>query len=237
MRAGGAPGSGSLARICSAPSAFAAAISLCALQTDTAAKATRAQSRCSTPTATTTITVTFKRNGRYDEDALKKLNYFLRDWRNDDVTRMDPQLFDILWEVTATSPPTSRSTSSPRTARRTPTRCCGAVARRRPVFAAHARQGDRFHHPGRRSTGCAPRRCGSSAAASASIRGLASSTWTSARAALAAHDAATSSPACSRTAARCICRRTARCPVMSSRRLTPSATAGAVPAPSRRSAA
>jgi uncharacterized protein YcbK (DUF882 family) len=46
------------------------------------------------------ITVTFKRNGRYDEDGLKKLNYFLRDWRNDEQTRMDPQLFDILWEVT-----------------------------------------------------------------------------------------------------------------------------------------
>jgi uncharacterized protein YcbK (DUF882 family) len=46
------------------------------------------------------ITVTFKRNGRYDEGGLKKLNYFLRDWRNDDVTQMAPQLFDILWEVT-----------------------------------------------------------------------------------------------------------------------------------------
>src|SRR6185503_19392575 len=46
-----------------------------------------------------TITVTFKRNGRYDDEGLKKLNYFLRDWRNDDQTRMDPQLFDILWEV------------------------------------------------------------------------------------------------------------------------------------------
>ena len=46
------------------------------------------------------ITVTFKRSGRYDEEGLKKLNYFLRDWRNDDQTRMDPQLFDILWEVT-----------------------------------------------------------------------------------------------------------------------------------------
>ena len=45
------------------------------------------------------ITVTFKRNGRYDEDGLKKLNYFLRDWRNDEQTQMDPQLFDILWEV------------------------------------------------------------------------------------------------------------------------------------------
>ncbi|HWV51971.1 DUF882 domain-containing protein [Pseudorhodoplanes sp.] len=45
------------------------------------------------------ITVTFKRNGRYDEDGLKKLNHFLRDWRTDDVTTMDPQLFDAVWEV------------------------------------------------------------------------------------------------------------------------------------------
>ena len=45
------------------------------------------------------ITVTFRRSGRYDEEGLKKLNYFLRDWRNDEQTRMDPQLFDILWEV------------------------------------------------------------------------------------------------------------------------------------------
>jgi uncharacterized protein YcbK (DUF882 family) len=45
------------------------------------------------------ITITFKRNGRYDDDALAKLNYFLRDWRNDEQTKMDPQLFDVLWEV------------------------------------------------------------------------------------------------------------------------------------------
>ncbi|MFL5032378.1 MAG: DUF882 domain-containing protein, partial [Xanthobacteraceae bacterium] len=45
------------------------------------------------------ITATFKRDGRYDEDGLKKLNYFLRDWRNDEQTKMDPRLFDILWEV------------------------------------------------------------------------------------------------------------------------------------------
>ena len=45
------------------------------------------------------LTVTFKRNGRYDDEALKKLNYYLRDWRNDDATQMDPHLFDILWEV------------------------------------------------------------------------------------------------------------------------------------------
>lgn len=45
------------------------------------------------------ITVTFKRNGRYDDAGLGKLNHFLRDWRNDDQTRMDPKLFDIVWEV------------------------------------------------------------------------------------------------------------------------------------------
>ncbi|MGY3450130.1 DUF882 domain-containing protein [Bradyrhizobium sp. USDA 4353] len=45
------------------------------------------------------LTVTFKREGRYDEDALKKLNYFLRDWRTQDQTVMDRRLFDILWEV------------------------------------------------------------------------------------------------------------------------------------------
>src|SRR3569623_448399 len=45
------------------------------------------------------LTVTFKRNGRYDADALKKLSHFLRGWRGQDSTTMDPHLFDILWEV------------------------------------------------------------------------------------------------------------------------------------------
>src|SRR5690349_8336392 len=45
------------------------------------------------------LTVTFKRNGRYDEDALKQLNHYLRDWRSQDETEMDRHLFDILWEV------------------------------------------------------------------------------------------------------------------------------------------
>ncbi len=45
------------------------------------------------------LTVTFKRNGRYDEDALKEINHFLRDWRSQDQTTMDRHLFDILWEV------------------------------------------------------------------------------------------------------------------------------------------
>jgi uncharacterized protein YcbK (DUF882 family) len=45
------------------------------------------------------LTITFKRDGRYDEDALKKLNHFLRDWRTQEATVMDRRLFDILWEV------------------------------------------------------------------------------------------------------------------------------------------
>ncbi|MET0969556.1 MAG: DUF882 domain-containing protein [Tardiphaga sp.] len=45
------------------------------------------------------LTVTFKREGRYNEAALKELNHFLRDWRNQDQTVMDRRLFDILWEV------------------------------------------------------------------------------------------------------------------------------------------
>jgi uncharacterized protein YcbK (DUF882 family) len=45
------------------------------------------------------ISITYKRNGRYDEDALKKLNWFLRDWRREEATTMDPQLFDLIWEV------------------------------------------------------------------------------------------------------------------------------------------
>jgi uncharacterized protein YcbK (DUF882 family) len=43
--------------------------------------------------------ITFKRNGRYDRQGLKKLNHFLRDWRNDKVITMDPALFDLVWEV------------------------------------------------------------------------------------------------------------------------------------------
>ena len=43
------------------------------------------------------ISVAYMSGGRYDSEALKKLNYFLRDWRRDEPTRMDPRLFDTLW--------------------------------------------------------------------------------------------------------------------------------------------
>ncbi|MCV3735915.1 DUF882 domain-containing protein [Rhizobium sp. TRM96647] len=43
--------------------------------------------------------ITFKRNGRYDQKGLQQLNRFLRDWRRNEPTKMDPRLFDLVWEV------------------------------------------------------------------------------------------------------------------------------------------
>ncbi len=43
--------------------------------------------------------ITFKRNGRYDQDGLRKLNQFLRDWRRNEPTKMDPRLMDLVWEA------------------------------------------------------------------------------------------------------------------------------------------
>jgi uncharacterized protein YcbK (DUF882 family) len=45
------------------------------------------------------ITITYKRNGQYDEAALEKLNWFLRDWRRSEQTHMDPHLIDLVWDV------------------------------------------------------------------------------------------------------------------------------------------
>ncbi|MGH6840356.1 MAG: DUF882 domain-containing protein, partial [Methylocella sp.] len=49
------------------------------------------------------IQATFRVNGSYDPAVLEKLNWFLRDWRNNDRTRMDPRLFDVIWEVYRTA--------------------------------------------------------------------------------------------------------------------------------------
>ena len=48
-----------------------------------------------------TIQVLYKKNGRYIPEALKKLNWFLRDWRRDEATKMDPRTIDIVWEMHA----------------------------------------------------------------------------------------------------------------------------------------
>lgn len=43
--------------------------------------------------------IVFKRDGVYDQNGLNELNRLLRDWRRNEVTRMDPGLFDLVWEV------------------------------------------------------------------------------------------------------------------------------------------
>lgn len=43
--------------------------------------------------------IVFKKNGRYDQAGLKKLNWILRDFRENKPTKMDPRLFDVIWEV------------------------------------------------------------------------------------------------------------------------------------------
>src|SRR3954452_5381588 len=45
------------------------------------------------------VTITFKVNGRYDDEALKKVNHVLRDWREDQAISMDPHLLDLIWDV------------------------------------------------------------------------------------------------------------------------------------------
>lgn len=43
--------------------------------------------------------IVFKRNGSYDKAGLSKMNQFLRDWRKNRPTTMDPKLLDLVWEV------------------------------------------------------------------------------------------------------------------------------------------
>ena len=43
--------------------------------------------------------IVFKRNGRYDQSGLREANVFLRDWRRNEPTKMDPRLLDLVWEA------------------------------------------------------------------------------------------------------------------------------------------
>ncbi len=45
------------------------------------------------------ITVTYWRDGRYIPSALRKLNWFLRDWRKKKAVRMDPRTIDLIWKL------------------------------------------------------------------------------------------------------------------------------------------
>ncbi|WP_244480787.1 DUF882 domain-containing protein [Mesorhizobium sp. Root157] len=43
--------------------------------------------------------IVFKRNGKYDQSGLREANAFLRDWRRNEPTKMDPRLLDLVWEA------------------------------------------------------------------------------------------------------------------------------------------
>ena len=43
--------------------------------------------------------IVYKKNGRYIDSGLRKINRFLRDWRRNEPTKMDPRLLDLIWEV------------------------------------------------------------------------------------------------------------------------------------------
>jgi uncharacterized protein YcbK (DUF882 family) len=47
------------------------------------------------------ITITYMVNGKYVPSAMKKLNWFLRDWRRNEVTTIDPRTIDLVWELHA----------------------------------------------------------------------------------------------------------------------------------------
>ena len=47
------------------------------------------------------ITITYWKDGRFIPSALRKLNWFLRDWRKNKAVRMDPRTIDLIWKLHA----------------------------------------------------------------------------------------------------------------------------------------
>ncbi|MCB1969379.1 MAG: DUF882 domain-containing protein [Rhodobiaceae bacterium] len=47
------------------------------------------------------LDLTYKRGSRYLPDALARLDYHLRDWRQNSTRHIDPKLYDILTEIAA----------------------------------------------------------------------------------------------------------------------------------------
>lgn len=45
------------------------------------------------------LTITYKRDGKYIPDALKKINWIMRDWRKNQVKEIDPHTIDLAWEM------------------------------------------------------------------------------------------------------------------------------------------
>ena len=83
-----------------------------------------------------TLTIIYKRDGKYDGEALKKINWIMRDWRENKAIEMDPQTIDLLWEMHTELGSKSRSTSSAAIAPKRPTRCCATRSAGRPSRAS-----------------------------------------------------------------------------------------------------
>lgn len=47
------------------------------------------------------LTITYMKNGKYVPSAMKKLNYFLRDWRRNEAITISPRTIDLMWELHA----------------------------------------------------------------------------------------------------------------------------------------
>ncbi len=45
------------------------------------------------------LTVQYKKNGRFLPDALEKINWIMRDWRQNKAVPIDPNTIDIIWEM------------------------------------------------------------------------------------------------------------------------------------------
>jgi len=45
------------------------------------------------------LTVTYKRSGRYIPEALKQINWIMRDWRKNEVKEIAPETIDLAWEM------------------------------------------------------------------------------------------------------------------------------------------
>ena len=47
------------------------------------------------------LTITYKKDGKYIPSAMKKLNYILRDWRRNETITISPKTIDLMWELHA----------------------------------------------------------------------------------------------------------------------------------------
>jgi uncharacterized protein YcbK (DUF882 family) len=45
------------------------------------------------------LTITYKRNGHYIPEAMKQINWIMRDWRKNEVKEIAPETIDLAWEM------------------------------------------------------------------------------------------------------------------------------------------